>query len=130
MLSQVCDRHSALCTSQFRAFAVYDKFVDGTKTLGENVADLGGLSLAWAAYKSLPATQQLLPPYSNDQLFWIYAGPPLQCILSDSLHHVCCCHLCRPSVVRRQHEGRCDGSAQEGCPLAGQVSHCRADVQP
>jgi len=60
--------------NQYNSFPVYTSHVDGVKTLGENVADLGGLSLAWAAYKTLPNTDRWHANFNNDQLFWIYAG--------------------------------------------------------
>jgi len=67
-------QRQACLVAQYNSFPVESSFVNGASTLGENIADLGGLSLAYAAYKALPTENRLIPQFSNDQLFWIYAG--------------------------------------------------------
>ncbi|GAB5354821.1 hypothetical protein AAMO2058_000152200 [Amorphochlora amoebiformis] len=69
-------RRRIVClVDQFNAYEVAPGvFINGVQTLGENIADLGGAGLAFRAYKTLPTEAELLPPYSNDQLFWIRAG--------------------------------------------------------
>ena len=54
--------------------------MDGALTLGENIADNGGIGLAWRAYRSLynnaatNITQPLFSGLTNDQLFWVMAS--------------------------------------------------------
>ncbi len=48
--------------------------VDGTKTLGENIADNGGIRAAWLAYKKLPDQPPLpglMGRFTHDQLFFL-----------------------------------------------------------
>jgi endothelin-converting enzyme/putative endopeptidase len=50
--------------------------LNGAQTLGENIADLGGLKEAYRAYKDWEAEQSAVPPspvpgLSNDQLFFV-----------------------------------------------------------
>jgi len=60
---------------QYNSFPVETSHVDGQLTLGENLADLGGLGLAWAVYKGSDSQlPQLIPQVTNDQLFWVNAG--------------------------------------------------------
>ena len=64
--------------------SVFGIHVNGAQTLPENIADNGGIGLAWRSYRSLmnnPATnitQALLPGFTNDQLFWLW-GAQLWC---------------------------------------------------
>jgi len=57
---------------QYSQFAMYDQHVNGTLTLGENLADNGGLRTAYSAYKTYVAKngedEKVLPQYSNDQV--------------------------------------------------------------
>ena len=50
--------------------------VNGEHTLGENIADLGGVNLAFNSYKEYETKyvqkEDILPGYSNDKLFFIY----------------------------------------------------------
>lgn len=50
--------------------------VNGEHTLGENIADLGGVNLAFNSYKEYETKyvqkEDILPGYSNNKLFFIY----------------------------------------------------------
>uniref|UniRef100_A0A1I8AJR9 Neprilysin n=1 Tax=Steinernema glaseri TaxID=37863 RepID=A0A1I8AJR9_9BILA len=47
--------------------------INGSRTVAENTADLGGLKAAYEAYKALPAEPRLAkaPMFSDDQLFFL-----------------------------------------------------------
>lgn len=72
----------ANCLSeQYSKFEVYGKKIDGNQTLNENIADNGGLKLAFKAYKSLVAkegTEGALPGLglTEEQLFFIGFAQP------------------------------------------------------
>jgi len=67
----------------------YDGFVDqgfhlnGTNTLGENIADEGGLNVAYQSYMQdfHASTPKLHPKMTNQQLFFVWAGQ-LWCTLA------------------------------------------------
>jgi endothelin-converting enzyme/putative endopeptidase len=67
--------HRAACISdQYSSYiAVDDIHVNGKLTLGEDVADLGGLILAYRAWKSATASQRLQPMdgLTPDQRFFV-----------------------------------------------------------
>lgn len=50
-------------------------FVNGRLTLGENIADMGGIKLSYAAFRSSAAgsatSHSLLPTFTDDQLFFV-----------------------------------------------------------
>ena len=61
---------------QYSKYEIFGHHVDGNLTLGENLADNGGLKTSYQAYKNiveLEGTQRYLPglDYSPDQLFFI-----------------------------------------------------------
>ncbi|KAM4651637.1 endothelin-converting enzyme 1 isoform 2-T2 [Discoglossus pictus] len=63
-------------TEQYDNYTVNGESVNGKQTLGENIADNGGLKAAYRAYKNWVRTngeEQLLPSLglSNDQLFFV-----------------------------------------------------------
>jgi endothelin-converting enzyme/putative endopeptidase len=84
--------HRAACIErQYAGYvAVDDLRLDGKLTLGENIADLGGLALAWDAYR---ASRQGKPPeapvagFSADQQFFL-------------AHAQAWCQLIRPENAR------------------------------
>lgn len=84
---------SQCLVDQFNAFTLQGQHVDGMRTLGENIADLGmsmaaeqiaasndayagGLNVAYATYQAVAKqhTEQLLSEMSNDKLFWVFAA--------------------------------------------------------
>lgn len=67
--------HQAQCLiDQFNSFSYFGTKVNGQQTLGENIADLGGLHTAWNTYKKNKPATQVIPEISNDKLFWVFAG--------------------------------------------------------
>ncbi|MBL4704923.1 MAG: M13 family metallopeptidase [Flavobacteriales bacterium] len=63
--------------AQYNAFEVLDGvFIDGEMTLGENIADFGGLTIAYYAYlKSLEGKERtVINGYTNEQRFFIAFG--------------------------------------------------------
>ena len=58
--------------NQFDQYKVGEQHVNGTLTLGENIADLGGLATAYDAYKAATAGQDVAPVdgMSGDQRFF------------------------------------------------------------
>ena len=59
---------------QYNAYTVLDTIhVNGKLTLGENLADLGGLAVAYAAFKKTPQGQsdELIDGFTPDQRFFL-----------------------------------------------------------
>ena len=68
------DERTQKLIDQYNSFEVLDNvFVNGKLTLGENIADLGGLTIAYYAYmKSLEGKEkQVINGYSPEQRFFI-----------------------------------------------------------
>jgi len=66
------DRSQCLI-DQYSQYQVWGKNVSGNVTLGENIADHGGLNAAWDAYTNhAQPTQPLLSGFTNDQFFFLY----------------------------------------------------------
>ncbi len=69
---------SACVADQYSTFeAMPKKFVNGRLTLGENIADLGGVKVAFKAYRSLrkdAAKLYVADGYNEDQQFFIAVG--------------------------------------------------------
>ncbi|XP_078725644.1 endothelin-converting enzyme 2-like isoform X1 [Lampetra fluviatilis] len=68
--------HTACMERQYSSFAVAGEHVDGRRTLGENIADNGGLKSAYHAYESWVSShgeEDLLPGVglTNSQLFFV-----------------------------------------------------------
>jgi endothelin-converting enzyme/putative endopeptidase len=71
------DARTACVVDQYSGYvAVDDVKVDGRLTLGENVADLGGVKFAWAAYKDATAGKSLpdVEGFTPDQQFFLGVG--------------------------------------------------------
>jgi len=73
-------REATCLRDQYSKYSVADSHVDGNTTLGENLADHGGLSMALAAYQKWRTKNKdhRLPalPFNDMQLFFIgYALP-------------------------------------------------------
>jgi len=65
------DQRATCLVNQYNTFQVFGRNVSGISTLGENIADLGGLNLAFSAYKNAPPPSQLVSAFTNDQLFFL-----------------------------------------------------------
>jgi len=69
------DQRAACVVSQFDGYvAVDDLHVNGRLTLGENIADLGGIKLAYAAFQNRRKEKEILKgadPYSAEQEFFL-----------------------------------------------------------
>jgi putative endopeptidase len=67
--------HTSLLVDQFNKYEVLDSlFINGKMTLGENIADLGGLTIAYYAYQASLAGKE--PPakidgFTGDQRFFL-----------------------------------------------------------
>ena len=63
---------------QYSTFEAAPKqFVDGRLTLGENIADLGGVKIAWRAYRTLRTgapLQDVADGFTEDQQFFLGVG--------------------------------------------------------
>lgn len=71
------DRRAKLLTEQYNAYKPFaDMNVNGQLTLGENIGDLGGMSVAYAAYRmSLQGKEApVIDGYSGDQRFFLGWG--------------------------------------------------------
>jgi putative endopeptidase len=67
---------TACLAQQYARYPVGDLFVNGNLTLGENIADSGGLSLAWTAYHNYQKAHPdpdwaSVSRISSDQLFFL-----------------------------------------------------------
>lgn len=63
-----------LVVNQYNDFVVLDTFkVNGALTLGENIADLGGVAIAYQAFKKTPQGQstELIDGFTPDQRFFL-----------------------------------------------------------
>jgi predicted metalloendopeptidase len=68
------ERRAQVMVAQYNAFSPIDTMkVNGQMTLGENIADLGGLTIAYAAYKrSLDGKQApVIDGFTGDQRFFL-----------------------------------------------------------
>ncbi|CAB3992501.1 endothelin-converting enzyme homolog [Paramuricea clavata] len=71
-------------SGQYSNYTVFGKNINGVTTLGENIADNGGIRLAYKAYKEWKknngTNEKTLPglPFSHDQLFFL-KGAQLWC---------------------------------------------------
>lgn len=67
---------------QYSNYSMFGLHINGTQCLPEDIADNGGISLAWRSYRAYYSNpvnnatlaEPLLPGYTNDQLFWIYGA--------------------------------------------------------
>ena len=65
---------AAVVGKQFDAFSPLDSaYVNGKLTMGENLADLGGLTIAYAAFESTPQAkaQQKIDGFTPEQRFFL-----------------------------------------------------------
>lgn len=67
------EERAACVGEQFSAFDAVDGLkVNGELTMGENIADLGGLKLAWAAYQAQGGQgTPFLADFTDDQVFFL-----------------------------------------------------------
>jgi predicted metalloendopeptidase len=75
---EVAGRYEERAACVEKAYSAYEVqpglFVDGKLTLGENIADLGGLKLAYRAFKASSAPPASVPGLTDDQLFFVAAA--------------------------------------------------------
>ncbi|MCF7920083.1 MAG: M13 family metallopeptidase [Candidatus Cloacimonetes bacterium] len=74
--------------NQYDSYILIDTLhVNGKNTLGENIADLGGLNIAYDAYKIATAAEEseILNGFSPDQRFFLAYAQKWRDILSDDL---------------------------------------------
>ena len=67
------DKRAACVVTQYDGYApIADKHINGKLTLGENIADLGGLKIALASLRHEESVRPTAAPagYTNDQLFF------------------------------------------------------------
>lgn len=73
--SQAFEEKSECMVSQFNEYEVApDVFMNGRQTLGENIADLGGIKLAFEAFQKLTQGQKPAPPvgeFNETQQFFL-----------------------------------------------------------
>jgi putative endopeptidase len=76
--SKAFEAHAAMLVDQYNKFEVLDStFVNGKHTLGENIADLGGATISYNAYKlSLEGKETAKPidGFTNFQRFFLSYG--------------------------------------------------------
>ena len=79
---------------QYSQFKVNDENVNGKLTLGENIADNGGLAGAYAAYTNAAVSEPPLPGVglSNNQLFFVSFAQVCSIVYS-SLYLVFVCRM-------------------------------------
>lgn len=65
--------HRSQClVDQFDAYeAQPGRYLDGQRTLDENIADLGGLSVSFAAFRAQPLHARAASPFSSEQQFFL-----------------------------------------------------------
>jgi putative endopeptidase len=70
------EKRAGCVERQFSSYKVDDLNVNGKLTLGENIADLGGLKIAWAAFKKTKEGQSSTPidGFTPDQRFFFGWG--------------------------------------------------------
>ena len=73
--SKAFETHTAMLIDQYNHYEVLDStFVNGKLTLGENIADLGGCTVAYNAYKLSPEGREIPKPidgFTNFQRFFL-----------------------------------------------------------
>jgi len=67
-------QRSQCFVDQYSNESVFGFHINGTQTLGENIADNGGIGLAWRSFQSVKPETEIFPGIPNDQLFWIWAA--------------------------------------------------------
>ncbi len=72
--SEFVRRASCLVDQYSRYETLPGVTLDGGATLGENIADLGGLKLAYAAYKASGANESFAGSFTPDQQFFLAYG--------------------------------------------------------
>lgn len=74
-VAQKYEARAACVESQYSDYAVPDgTHVKGDLTLGENIADLGGMRLAFRAFKAKGAPPANVPGLTDDQLYFVAAA--------------------------------------------------------
>jgi endothelin-converting enzyme/putative endopeptidase len=72
-VSKEFDQRAQCVVDQYNDYTVYDQHLNGKLTLGENIADLGGMKLAHAAYvaQRKSKTPMKMGKFTDEQLFFL-----------------------------------------------------------
>jgi putative endopeptidase len=66
------EEHTKILVNQYNAFTVLDTIhADGSLSLGENIADLGGLNISYQAYKLASKETKPIDGFTPDQRFYL-----------------------------------------------------------
>jgi len=117
------EEKSQLLIDQYNAFVELDSlYVDGNLTLGENIADFGGLSIAWDAFQQTEqakSTEKIDGFTAQQRFFLSYAGVWRSNILDKEL------------ARRLKEDVHSPGDARVNVPLYNmQAFYDAFDIQP
>jgi len=69
------DERTKVLVDQYNSFVVLDNLhADGQLSLGENIADLGGLNISFQAYKTANTQKEKIDGFTPDQRFFLAYG--------------------------------------------------------
>lgn len=66
------DKRAKVLVNQFNQFKVLgDTYADGKLSLGENIADLGGLNISYTAFQKVKNSKDVIEGFTPDQRFYL-----------------------------------------------------------